>query len=43
MTPPPELEDLLKANLKIAVETFETITEEERADLKRALALLEQE
>ncbi len=37
------LEDLLKADLKKAVETFETISEEDRADLKRALAILEQE
>ena len=37
------LEDLLKADLKKAVETFQTITEEDRMDLKNALALLEQE
>jgi predicted ribonuclease toxin of YeeF-YezG toxin-antitoxin module len=36
------LEDLLKANLRKAVETFETISEEDREDLKKALSILEE-
>ena len=37
------LEDLLKANLKRAVETFETISDEDRMDLKKALSILEEQ
>ena len=43
MSPPPGLEELLRANLKKAVETFETISEEDRADLKKALSILEEQ
>lgn len=40
---PPGLEDLLRANLKRAVETFETISDEDRMDLKKALSILEEQ